>query len=204
MLVEHMLELVASVAEALLAGDDRDEGLADLNVRTAFASWDGLRELAEAIRYLELAERHPLAARLRLMATLLDEAALATAEPRLGDSVQILVELAETWLIRHGKADRAAALCDRLLDEDLKPYVRAHVVELATLAHATTDEWSRVVEIRKAALGPKDRARRGRGDRGAVDRRAANDPAAALDACSTAIERLDGIDDEGVTSRRPR
>ena len=60
MLVEHMLELVASEAAALLAGDDADGRLADLNVRTAFASWDGLRELAEAIRYLELAETHPL------------------------------------------------------------------------------------------------------------------------------------------------
>ena len=66
LLVEHMLEMVASEAEALLAGDDSDGRLADLNVRTAFASWDGLGEPAEALRYLELAERHPLAPRLRL------------------------------------------------------------------------------------------------------------------------------------------
>lgn len=198
LLVEHMLELVASEAAALLAGDDSDGRLADLNVRTAFASWDGLRELAEAIRYLELAERHPLAARLRVMATLLDEAALATAEPRLGETVQIGIELAETWLIRHGNAERAAALCDRLLDEDLKPHVRAHVIELATLAHAATGEWSRVVDIRKAALGGKT----GPDEVAAtaallIDR--ANDPAAALDACWGAIERLDGVDDDVVT-----
>jgi len=77
LLVHHMLELVASEAEALLAGDGSDGRLADLNVRTAFASWDGLGELSEAIRYLELADRHPLTARLLLAATLLDETALA-------------------------------------------------------------------------------------------------------------------------------
>src|SRR6476620_8578219 len=47
-LVEHMLELVASEAEALLAGDDADGRLADLNVRIALASWDGLHEPDEA------------------------------------------------------------------------------------------------------------------------------------------------------------
>ncbi|MBV8758319.1 MAG: hypothetical protein JO257_13620, partial [Deltaproteobacteria bacterium] len=193
-----MLELVASEAAALLAGDDADGRLADLNVRTAFASWDGLRELAEAIRYLELAETHPLAPRLRLMATLLDEQALAAAEPRLGESVTILVELAETWLIRHGKAERAAALCDRLLDEELKPHVRAHVVELATLAHAAAGEWSRVVAIRKAALGPKTGPEEVAATAALLIDRAA-DPAAALDACWAAIERLDGIDDDVVT-----
>src|SRR5690349_8298055 len=50
-LVEHMLDLVASEAEALLEGDDADGRLADLNVRTALASWDGLHEHDEALRY---------------------------------------------------------------------------------------------------------------------------------------------------------
>ena len=69
-LVQHMLALVASEAEALLTGDDSDGRLADLNVRTALASWDGLREPEEAMRYLELAENHPLAPRLHLSAAL--------------------------------------------------------------------------------------------------------------------------------------
>ena len=46
-LVEKMLELVASEAEALLSGEDREGRLADLNVRTALATWDGLHEQDE-------------------------------------------------------------------------------------------------------------------------------------------------------------
>src|SRR5512141_617982 len=63
-LVERMLDLAASEAEALLEGDE--DRLADLNVRTALAAWDGLHQPEEAMRYLELAESHPLALRLRL------------------------------------------------------------------------------------------------------------------------------------------
>src|SRR4051794_7959356 len=68
-LVEKLLELVASEAESLLSADSEGR-LADLNVRTALATWDGLHEQDEAMRYLELAESHPLAARLRLAAAL--------------------------------------------------------------------------------------------------------------------------------------
>jgi hypothetical protein len=39
-LVERMLDLVASEAEALLVGVENEDRLADLNVRTALASWD--------------------------------------------------------------------------------------------------------------------------------------------------------------------
>src|SRR5438552_2739594 len=53
-LVERMLDLVASEAEALLVGDDADGRLADLNVRTALAAWDGLHQPDEAMRHLEL------------------------------------------------------------------------------------------------------------------------------------------------------
>src|SRR5262245_41001490 len=46
-LVDQVLQLVASEAAALLAaGHDRDR-LADLNVRTAMASWDALRRPPE-------------------------------------------------------------------------------------------------------------------------------------------------------------
>src|SRR5262249_44165254 len=69
-LVEHMLDLVASEGAALLTGDDADGRLADLNIRTAIASWDALHQPDEAIRFLELAERHPLAPRMRLSAAL--------------------------------------------------------------------------------------------------------------------------------------
>src|SRR5260221_508520 len=85
-LVERMLDLVASEAEALLVGDDADGRLADLNVRTALAAWDGLHQPDEAMRHLELAESHPLAPRLRLSAALGDPnpAALTAAQQKLG------------------------------------------------------------------------------------------------------------------------
>jgi len=59
-LVGHLLALVAGEAEALLAGEGTDARLAELNVRSALASWDALHQTDEALRLLELAEGHPL------------------------------------------------------------------------------------------------------------------------------------------------
>nr|MBA3465305.1 tetratricopeptide repeat protein [Deltaproteobacteria bacterium] len=154
-LVERMLEMVASEAEALLAGDD-DGRLADLNVRTALASWDALHQSDEAMRFLELADRHPLAPRLRFAAALVagDLDALTAAEKRIGDDNGALaIELADAWMWRHGRADKAAPIADRLLGvKQLPPAWRFHVIELAALAHAVLGNWARVVEIRRAEL----------------------------------------------------
>jgi len=127
-LVTAMLDLVATEAGALLARDDSDGKLADLNVRTALASWDALHQPDEAMRLLELAEGHPLVPRLRLSAAIgqgPDE--LAFAEARSDGSIALAVELAEAWLWRHGKHERAAQIADRLLEGDL-PW-RGHVIE---------------------------------------------------------------------------
>jgi tetratricopeptide (TPR) repeat protein len=193
-LVEHMLSLVTSEADALLAADDPGGRLADLNVRMAFASWDGLGELSETLRYLELADRHPLAPRLRLSTALREPDALTSVESELGDKPALLVDAAEAWLFRHDRPERAAALCDRLLAHDLEPAWRPHVLDLATLAHAASDQWARVVEIRRGALGDKLAPDEVAATAALlIDR--ADDPAEALAACWTAIERLDGIDD---------
>src|SRR5262245_38653901 len=112
-LVQNMLAMVASEAEALLVGDDSDGRLADLNVRTALASWDGLREPEEAMRYLELAESHPLAPRLHLTAALGQRAPepLAIVQLRVDGlpaspiKTALAVELAETWLLRFARAE---------------------------------------------------------------------------------------------------
>ena len=176
-LVERMLELVASEGEALLAGDDTDGRLADLNVRTALASWDALHQTDEAMRFLELADTHPLAPRLRLAAALVsgDVDALNIAEQRIGGAhASLAIELAEAWLWRHGRADRAAPIADRLLAGDLPPAWRSLVVELATLAHTALGNWQRVVELRTASL--------------AVD----NSPE---EVAATAALRLDRVDD---------
>jgi tetratricopeptide (TPR) repeat protein len=154
LLVERLLELVASEAEALLASDGADGRLADLNVRTALASWDALHQPDEALRLLELADGHPLVPRLRLAAALAagDDASLEAAEAAIGDAPAMLFELAEAWLWHHGRIDRAATLADRLLAGELPAAWRAHVVELASLAHAAAGDWPRVIELRRAAL----------------------------------------------------
>ncbi len=193
-LVERMLELVASESEALLAGDDSDGRLADLNVRTALASWDALHQSDEALRFLELADSHPLAARMRLAAALVsgDVAALATAEQRIGaETGPLAVELAEAWLWRHGRADRAAALADRLLGAQLPPAWRAHVVELATLAHASLGNWARVVELRAGEL-TADTAPAEVATTAALMLDRADDPAGALAACWAKLAHYSG------------
>jgi tetratricopeptide (TPR) repeat protein len=191
-LVEHMLELVAGEAEALLVGDDADGRLADLNARIALASWDAMHRPEEALRHLELAERHPLAPRLRLSAALgdRDSAPLAAAQARLDASLApaLAIEVAEAWLLRHGRAELAAPLADRALAGELAPELRAHATELSAFAHAASGEWTRVLELRKAAHDPG----------GAPDEIAATaalvldragDAAAALALCWSAISR---------------
>src|SRR6185436_19277454 len=108
-LVGHVLTLVATEAEALLEGEDTDDKLAELNVRSALASWDALHQPDEALRLLELAESHPLAAALAAG----DEEALTAVEPVLGDAPALQLELAEAWMWRHGRADRAGAVLER-------------------------------------------------------------------------------------------
>ena len=185
-LVERMLDLVASEAEALLAGDE--ERLANLNVRTALAAWDGLHQPDEAMRYLELAESHPLAPRLLLLAALGDgdEAALAKlAAP----SPLLALEIAEAWLWRHRRADLAAPLADRALAH-ADSHWRAHAAELAILAHTALGNWSRVLEIRRANLSPTSRPE-DIAVTAALLMDRGNDAVAALALCWTAIEKMD-------------
>jgi tetratricopeptide (TPR) repeat protein len=153
-LVEAMLALVATEAEALLGGSSTDAKLADLNVRTALASWDALDQPDEALRFLELAEAHPLVPRLRFAASLANGSPedLAAVEERLRNFPALAIELAEAWLWRHGRMDRTIAICDRLLATELPPTWRKHVTELGLLAHAATANWSRVIDLTRAKL----------------------------------------------------
>ena len=198
-LVAQLLELVASEASALLVGDpppgDRDERsaderLADLNVRTALASWDALRRPDEALRQLELAERHPLARRLRLMAALGDVAELEVMAREATGALGL--ELVEALLLRHGQAERAGALADRLLDGALPPAWRAALLELASLAHMMAGRWPRVIELRTLALGPDATAEDVAATAALVLDRG-GDPRAALELCATKLaQRLGG------------
>ncbi|HMG53017.1 MAG TPA: hypothetical protein VK601_06040, partial [Kofleriaceae bacterium] len=199
-LVEQVLQLVASEAAALLAAD-RAERLAALNVRTALASWDALRQPDEALRLLELADGHPLALRLRAMAALDDPAQLARIAPGApgagapdpGAAAALGIELAEAWQLRHGDAPRAGAGTDRLLAGELPAGWRAPVVELAVLAHAAAGDWPRVIALRTAALGdaaPPDEVAAAAAlmlDRG-------GDPAGALALCWATLAHFPGRD----------
>lgn len=198
-LVEHMLDLVASEAEALLSGDDTDGRLADLNVRTALASWDGLHEPEEAMRYLELAETHPLAPRLRLSAALNVPHAepLAAAQARIEalpatpTTTALLIELVEAWLFRYDRADTAAALVDKILGREMTQAVREHVVALAALAHSVAGSWDRVIAIRRDAL-PVTATLDEVAATAALVLDRGSDAAGALELCWAAIERMDG------------
>ncbi|MEO8549622.1 MAG: hypothetical protein ABI678_06600, partial [Kofleriaceae bacterium] len=202
LLVGHMLDLVASEAEALLEGDE--DRLADLNVRTALAAWDGLHQPDEAMRYLELAESHPLAPRLRLSAALGegDESALATAAAKIPNpSPLFALELAEAWLWRFKRADLAAPLADRAL-AGAEPRWKAHAAELAALAHTVAGNWARVIDIRTQAISkmssPEEIAATAALllDRGF-------DATGALALCWSAIARMDEDPNERDTAPSP-
>ena len=190
--VEQVLQVVASEAAALLAGDHAEK-LADLNVRTALASWDALRQPDEALRLLELADDHPLALRLRVMAALDDAALLDRLEPEVRGAPALGIELAEAWLWRHRSPGRAGDLADHLLAGDVPAALRAHLTELARLAHAAAGRWPRVIELATAALD----------DAAAPDEVAATaalvldrggDPAAALALCWRKLAHFPGRD----------
>ncbi|HEY0192212.1 MAG TPA: hypothetical protein VGC42_13920, partial [Kofleriaceae bacterium] len=195
--VEHMLELVGSEAAALL-GDrsssdaERTERLADLNLRIALASWDTLHQPDAALRLLELADGHPLALRLRAMASLDDVELLAKLPAATG---ALAIELAEAWLWRHGDPVRAGGLADRLLAGDLPSAWRAHVTELAIVAHGARGDWARVVALCSTGVGdrspPEDIAATAAL---LIDR--AGDPRAALELCLRRLASF--VDDRGL------
>ncbi len=203
-LVQNMLAMVASEAEALLVGDDSDGRLADLNVRTALASWDGLREPEEAMRYLELAENHPLAPRLHLSAALGQRAPepLAIVQLRVdglpsGDGKAALqIELAEAWLFRYGRAEQAAVLCDAILADSVPAPWRAHVAHLASLVYAVIGQWDRVVTTRRKTVDASSSLEEIAAAAALVlDRE--SDALGALSLCWEAIERIDATEAAG-------
>jgi tetratricopeptide (TPR) repeat protein len=202
-LVERVLELVASEAAALLSADDSDGRLADLNVRIALASADGLHQPDESMRHLELAERHPLAPRLRVIATLADPAALAATQARLGypaadvprtsftqPAAAIAIEVAEAWLFRHDRPQVAAAITDRVLAGEVPSSWRAHAIELGVLAHGRANNWKRVAELRKSAIDASSPPEEVAAAAALVLDRA-NDAPAALAMCWDAISGAD-------------
>ncbi|HEY0253593.1 MAG TPA: hypothetical protein VGC41_18800, partial [Kofleriaceae bacterium] len=200
-LVAHMLDLVATEAEALLEGDE--DRLANLNVRTAIAAWDGLHQPDEAMRYLELAEAHPLAPRLHLQAALTEgsEPALTSAVGKLGTVTPVLaIEIAEAYLWRWKRADLAAPFVDRALAAAAKDSRwRTHVIELAMLVHSALGHHERVIAIQRAALSPLSSPEQVAITAALMVDRGA-DPVGALELCWTAISRMDDDPNERDTA----
>jgi golgin subfamily B member 1 len=200
-LVERMLDLVGTEAEALLSASEGRGKLADLNVRIALASWDGLHETAEALRYLELAEDHPLAPRLQLSATLGQSAPepLAAAQARISAlppgplTAGLAIDIAEAWLFRFRRPELAAELAERTLGGSVTDAQREHLTALAALGYAASGAWDAVVRVRRASVD----------DRSSFDAIASvaallvdrgNDAAGALQLCWGAIERSDSVE----------
>ncbi len=208
--IEGVLEVVAAEAAVLLDGDAaaRDR-LADLNLRTALASWDALGRPEEAARLLELADGHPLAARLRLQAAIatgelaeLERGAPARAKPPADRGREPRRRRARGrggrggWLWRHGDATRAAVLAERVLARpDRSNAARDVAVELAVAAHAAAGAWDRVVALRRRgfdATAPLHRV----ASTAALLLDRAGDAAAALEVCAAAVERADAATNE--------
>ena len=189
-LVARVLDVVAMEATTLL-GTTADARLADLNVRTALASWDVLKRPDEAARLLELAEDHPLAARLHVAAAIAtgDVGALARRPEVERGEPALAIDVAEAWLWRHGMPDRAAAIADRVLQRaDLPAIARRVASELAVVAYAAGGAWDRVVALRETAA-PADAPPHQVASTAAMLLDRAGDAAAALDACFAALAR---------------
>ncbi len=212
-LVDHRLALVQGEADALRGEPgtqpdhaEADARRADLDLRLALAAWDARGDRDEALRVLEQAALHPLAPRLRLAVAIAagGAEALAAAQtwidaaraPDARTEPALALEVAESWLWRHGRPDVAATIAERVLalPDPLAPALREHALELAALGFGAAGAWPRVVALRTQALtadAPPERIAASAAlllDRGA-------DAAGALEACWTALERLDAAGD---------
>ncbi|RMH39097.1 MAG: hypothetical protein D6689_17660 [Deltaproteobacteria bacterium] len=129
--VDELAGLIAGEAEALLVGGDgaAEEALADINLRLALLHWDVLEDAEAAARYLELADRHPLAPALALAHAVTEGSAealvaashaLAEATPEalsvVGGAAAALRDVAEAWLYRFNDAEHAVAAARVALD----------------------------------------------------------------------------------------
>jgi tetratricopeptide (TPR) repeat protein len=195
-IVDLVVDSLAAEAEALLGGGEaQDRRLADLNVQLAFAAWDIADDPDDAIRHLELAERHPLAPALRLAVALDDGetaaleaahaaiAAMPATEP--ADAARrraLLLEVAEGWLYRHADPKRALAVAKAIdvLDADV-----THLIVVAAIAdgdHETAI--AALVRDAEADAGPADVAA---AVAATLDR--GDDPKAALELACAALAR---------------
>lgn len=184
-LIDSVVELLAAEAEALLSGGaEADERLADINVRLSLITADILDDPEDAARYLELAEKHPLAARLLVSHGIAapDPKALETAGRMIGaladarERAHLTRDLVEAWLYSLGDPVRAAAVVASAGGEvSGDPEIAAEMRALGTLARAGAGQWGELATALAAA--------------------AAAPGALPEDACDAAAVRLDRLGD---------
>jgi lipopolysaccharide biosynthesis regulator YciM len=159
--VDEIVELLSNEVEALVTGarrGDPDALLADINFRLALLAWDLTDDRDGAARYLELAERHPLAPRLLLAQALasgstdlLDQAHAAIermgeAQATAGERALLMRDLAEAWLYRFQDPERAAD-CVRAADAfEPEAALAVDLHHLRCLALSMAEDWTGLVD----------------------------------------------------------
>jgi tetratricopeptide (TPR) repeat protein len=202
-LVDEIVELVSYEAEALLTGGngspdpDADERLADLNVRLSLITWDVLEDADDSARYLELAEKHPLAPRLLLSHAIAigTPVALDAAEAAIArvtdarDRHSLYRDVAEAWLYRLGDPRRAAAAAARVLEPGAEADLVVDARHVLAIAWAASDDIDALVTAAIETAGHAGTAPDELADAIAIvlDRR--NDAAGALELAIAALLR---------------
>ncbi len=198
--LDGVVELLgAEAGVAVTAAGDADPRLADLNLRLALIAADVLDDRDDAVRYLELADRHPLAARLLAAHGVADgavlDAALRSASGMLVGRERAVVvrDVIEAWLYAHAAPARALAVTD--LDGET-----TEARGLLGLAHAVTGAW-RDAATRLGALGPGALAEQV-ADAVAIHLDRLDDPAAALDLARRFLARRERAAEPAVHALR--
>ena len=157
--VDEIVELLSNEAEALLepgaANGDPDALLADMNLRLALLAWDVSDDRDSAARYLEIAERHPLAPRMLLAHALASgssdqlDNAQATIESLVSTSAERAAtkrDLAEAWLYRFGDAARAIDCARDALSLAPSPELAADLHHTLLVSLALAEDWEGLAE----------------------------------------------------------
>jgi len=166
--IDEMVALLSAEAEAMLTGGvSDDDAIADLELRLALFSWDVLEDPEASARHLELAERHPMAARL------LFEHALSASSPDQLEAAQsaldrmpvqstadkrrraaLCCEVAEAWLYRFGDAGHAAEVAASGLELEPGAATAEELRYLRYLALAVNEDWGELATaVTEAAIG---------------------------------------------------
>ncbi len=200
-MIDSVVELLSAEAEALLSGGtEADERLADLNVRLSLITADILDDPEDAARYLELAEKHPLSARLLIShgiaagdpKTLETVGRMIAAMPEGRERAHLVRDLVEAWLYALGDARKAAQVAAGAGPEVAgDPELAAEMRSLTALAQAGAGLWRDVALALQAAAAAPAALPEDASDAAAVLLDRLGDDAAAFELARGALTRSD-------------